>query len=581
MKNYYISILFLFLGSIQFSCTQDDTVIEEPSRKALPTSYAETFRLLWDVMDKRYNYFYEEKIRNGLDWDEVYREYYPKFAKLSTYGNKEANKELALQELRLAVDYFYEIINPLIDRHLNISISFNIPSLSNFPLKAFYRTGMTDKDVYKDFPYNYSVQEKTAVGRGQIRRVMETKIDRDINITDKDEKGNVTFSAYGGFLKSDPDVYYFSFGSFSLTNRDLIIGSAFEIKELTPSLVPTVSLFPLDVIKNEEVRNYATDFIDRFVATWIGTLGEIRSSEKYTSYKQAVAIFQETEKITPLKEASDELAIEFEHLFDTINEMLEEIILVQQNLALNPSIDQLDISNLGEVLNASRLFNLHRELSILHGLQSFFKTQEKINSAYELYRNFYNKLTDGTIKKLIVDFRGNRGGMALDLRTFVERVITEEKVYSYQRTKEGNGRFNYTPWVANTIAPHPFGIPQKIPIAILTNKISISMPEMSTMAIKSQGSHVISVGDYTRGGTAGLGDNDSMNGGYIGDVGNINFYMPLMATRDASKNVIEGIGVKPDIHILPTEEEIFGLGENPEIKDSVFEAALLEISKMN
>ncbi len=36
-------------------------------------------------MDERYNYFYEQKRRDGMDWDAVYREYYPKFEALKTY----------------------------------------------------------------------------------------------------------------------------------------------------------------------------------------------------------------------------------------------------------------------------------------------------------------------------------------------------------------------------------------------------------------------------------------------------------------------------------------------------------------
>lgn len=36
-------------------------------------------------MDERYNYFYEQRRNDGLDWDAVYKEYYPKFAALKSY----------------------------------------------------------------------------------------------------------------------------------------------------------------------------------------------------------------------------------------------------------------------------------------------------------------------------------------------------------------------------------------------------------------------------------------------------------------------------------------------------------------
>ena len=37
-------------------------------------------------MDQRYNYFYEQKRADGMDWNAVYREYYPKFAALKLLG---------------------------------------------------------------------------------------------------------------------------------------------------------------------------------------------------------------------------------------------------------------------------------------------------------------------------------------------------------------------------------------------------------------------------------------------------------------------------------------------------------------
>ena len=40
-------------------------------------------------MDQRYNYFYEQKRKDGMDWNTVYREYYPKFAALKTWEMKE------------------------------------------------------------------------------------------------------------------------------------------------------------------------------------------------------------------------------------------------------------------------------------------------------------------------------------------------------------------------------------------------------------------------------------------------------------------------------------------------------------
>ncbi|MDV3601186.1 peptidase S41, partial [Elizabethkingia anophelis] len=94
---------------------------------------------------------------------------------------------------------------------------------------------------------------------------------------------------------------------------------------------------------------------------------------------------------------------------------------------------------------------------------------------------------------------------------------------------------------------------------------SASMSEMSTMMIKSQGSQVISVGDYSAGATAGLGSPDDFNGGTRDQIaGYLTFYMPLMAAKDASGQVIEGVGVKPDIFVEPpTDAEVAAMQSSP------------------
>ena len=52
----------------------------------------------------------------------------------------------------------------------------------------------------------------------------------------------------------------------------------------------------------------------------------------------------------------------------------------------------------------------------------------------------------GKIKKIILDIRGNGGDMVLDARTFTDRFITKDAIFGYQRFKEDNNPFSYTPW---------------------------------------------------------------------------------------------------------------------------------------
>lgn len=155
--------------------------------------------------------------------------------------------------------------------------------------------------------------------------------------------------------------------------------------------------------------------------------------------------------------------------------------------------------------------------------------------------------------------------MVLDARTFTDRFITKDAIFGYQRFKEDNNPFSYTPWIPCMTKTTGIGIKKEIPIVILLDNNSASMSEISTLMLKSQGKHVTVVGGYSAGATAGLGDSDQFNGGIRGKVSDyLEFYMPLLAMQDATHTVIEGIGIKPDLLVDPlTEDEVREMALSP------------------
>ena len=94
MKKSKSRLLILGLSilssvTILNSCVNnDDTSITEPTRYTAADiqSYADLFDVFWKTMDQRYNYFYEQKRVDGMDWNAIYKEYYPKFKALKTFG---------------------------------------------------------------------------------------------------------------------------------------------------------------------------------------------------------------------------------------------------------------------------------------------------------------------------------------------------------------------------------------------------------------------------------------------------------------------------------------------------------------
>ncbi|MDM1328815.1 S41 family peptidase, partial [Myroides odoratimimus] len=121
-----------------------------------------------------------------------------------------------------------------------------------------------------------------------------------------------------------------------------------------------------------------------------------------------------------------------------------------------------------------------------------------------------------------------------------------------------------------------FGIPANIPIAVLTDKGSASMSEITTLMLKSQGNHVVSVGDYSAGATAGLGAVDDFNGGTRDEIagGKLKFYMPLLAMKDTEGVVVEGVGIKPNIQVSPLTDSEVAQMSSPTFIDRVLNEAI-------
>ena len=544
---FSLSLLSLSSLTVLNSCTHDDdTTITDPRRITSDDikSYADLFDVFWKTMDLQYNYFLEQKKQKGQDWDEIYHTYYPKFAALKTYGRPHEEDQQIDDDFIAASGYFEEIINPIIDRHFNVTIQFPATN-SNIITSLNFRGGMLDGKQPNQYPFN-SKQE-----------YMEERVVPDAIIRNDIIAGN---------LISNPDIYYLTFQKFSLA-------STFEInladKYLSPGqgnrFVLTEEILSnkasLKAIEDPTMR----DAIKAITFDFLKAYNTFSETKEFKTFIAEVNRFKQTEVMR--------------------DELIQATKEVSTAYFALPQFD--DVTLYGSLYNKATapymidFINLMRSsIRYGHNFPLMTNALSQVLQRAEFYQKFLNPLHQGDIKKIIIDLRSNGGGAVLDARFFIDRFITKNTVFAYQRTREGNGRFNHTPWVAATTHPHTFGIPTNIPIAILTDKGSASMSEITTLMLKSQGSHVVSVGEYSAGATAGLGDTDDFNGGTRDNIagGKLSFYMPLLAMKDADGIVIEGVGIKPDLYVTPPTEEELGLMLYPDFSDRVLNEAIKHLN---
>jgi carboxyl-terminal processing protease len=163
---------------------------------------------------------------------------------------------------------------------------------------------------------------------------------------------------------------------------------------------------------------------------------------------------------------------------------------------------------------------------------------------------FFRYTKDPSIDGLILDLRGNPGGQVADLDFLVGRLITSPGHFSYTRIKNGNGRLDFTPWVKGYVNPQPGGTNFTKPITVLVDNYSVSMSEMTSIAIKNIFPDSKLIGETTWGGTGQIPSDDSRYlGGQFIAANFVKVYMAGVEFRDKNLVSYENKGIVPDIKI--------------------------------
>lgn len=274
---------------------------------------------------------------------------------------------------------------------------------------------------------------------------------------------DVTRMYWGGFLQDNPDIYYFGFSSFMLSNNYMMSfrDEYLAIDENSPYYLSEQEMRDTVAVTGIEEEATRQALIERSVEV-------VRKFDSFMKTEPALTAASRMEDF----ERTESMDETFIGVLTTARETAPDINSVLADMFLMPEFAEHAKYTEGFTTRLMEHLQLASEYTI------FLSDVDKVlNSPYivEFYNNFITPLKEGEIQKIILDFRGNGGGLVVDARTFTDRFITKNAVFGYQRFKEDNNPYSYTPWVPCMTKVTDIGIREEILIVVLIDRYSASM----------------------------------------------------------------------------------------------------------
>ena len=535
--------LFAFLlattttGLSLTSCVADNDANEKSISDYSDTdvkSYGDLFQVFWSVMNQRYCTLNEQSAVSSQTWDQVYKEYKPKFDALKTFQHTSAFTQQEIQEDNAkAKQYFQEIIDKIIDQHFYVKITLPVSHSSTETVR--FNSTLRNKTEY--FPLNAHWNHT-----------------RDQLNLDGTAFGEITsdgFCIMGGYLKEQPGTYYLGFNKFALYEncfheyqKTYLPDNAASTYHLDASKITAkAKALIADDGKREKAEQQAAQLLAD-MDSYLASDDAAKACEKMAAYSNQgdysglYALASEAYEKSPNLLKLLPITADASGMGGQIREKLQGDARYQQMLSASGFANWYCQALADYLWHERELYAYWSDLKFTYN-----------HLCVEGYRRlFLEPLAKGEIKKLILDFRGNGGGSVIDTRLLTDYLITQTAVYAYVRKKEDNNPYSYTPWIPQKITVTPKSLGRNIPTAILLDNYSASMSEVTTLILKSQGDHVKTIGRNSYGAQAMLtSDNEASNGGWIGNVTSyLYFYMPFSLTKDAQGNLLESVGITPD-----------------------------------
>ncbi len=175
------------------------------------------------------------------------------------------------------------------------------------------------------------------------------------------------------------------------------------------------------------------------------------------------------------------------------------------------------------------------------------KESNSVKSSLQFFLETLKNLP-ANIKGIIIDVRGNLGGDISDLNLLIGHFINKPLHFGYTQYKSGNGRLDYTPWIAAYVNPQGGKKEISLPIIVLADNSSASLSEAIVMAIHSLPNGVF-VGENTFGATGPLVETEVYNAGQFAIPDFLSVQTSSAKFKYLNGKNYEGEGFPPDIFI--------------------------------
>jgi carboxyl-terminal processing protease len=177
---------------------------------------------------------------------------------------------------------------------------------------------------------------------------------------------------------------------------------------------------------------------------------------------------------------------------------------------------------------------------------------------------FFQRLANPSgLKAIVIDLRDNPGGDANDLNFLVGHFIDQSLAVGYTRSKSGNGRLDYTPWIGIKVTPQTGAEAVTLPIYILADKYSQSMAEIMTMALRALPQCRV-VGETTYGATGPFAENALYDDGPFEVPGFLSVITASVEFKYIDGKSYEGKGFPPDFAVA-FDPQALNAGDDPQL----------------